>query len=67
MKVYELINTNESIGRVDIYNNASTYVATLKKKDFKSKEYIDLLIKEVERWYIASITVEKTTIAIYIS
>ena len=66
MRVYELIGTNESIGKVDIYDGSSAFVETLKKKDFKNKEYTDLLIKEVNRWYIASVTVDKITIAIYI-
>lgn len=64
MRIYELIWTNESIGKVDIYDNANAFVTTLKIKDFKNKEYADLLNKEIEKWYIASVTTKKITIGI---
>ena len=64
MRIYELIWANVSIGKVDIYDNTNAFVATLKNKDFKNKEYADLLIKEIEKWYIASVTTEKITLGI---
>ena len=66
MRVYELIVTNESIGKVDIYDNTNAYVATLKNKDLTNNEYVKLLIREVNKWYVASITCEKITLSIQI-
>jgi hypothetical protein len=64
MRIYELLDTNKSIGVIDIYNQANTFIKTIKKQDFKNNA--NLLIKEIDSWQIANITKDKIIIGIKI-